>query len=310
MRARHKLVAILLTTSVVFSAVARAEPQELPIWPGVPPGSETWIWDEVKSTDTEGASPPVRIVRNVVRPTLIPYLPDPANASGTAVIIAPGGGFALALDGDEGSRIAEWLAKRGVAAFVLKYRLVHTAADPKDFDHEMKAVSERIQRTAKEHPGQVKTPVELRESTEWAIADGRQAVRYLRVHARDLNIAPDRIGLIGFSFGTGVSMGVVLHHDADSAPNFSAVVYGGGCIDGCPVPQEAPPIFAAVAQDDVYTFAAVKKLFDDWSAAGRSIEFHSFSKGGHGLSGVHWMEPFGHWLESLGLMSPGDRTRN
>ena len=88
-----------------------------------------------------------RNIRNVVNPTLTPVLPDPAKATGVAVIIAPGGGFrGLAID-HEGFQVARWLAERGIAAFVLKYRLVPT---PRDAATYMQSVMAEIGKRAPE----------------------------------------------------------------------------------------------------------------------------------------------------------------
>ena len=96
-------------------ATPAVAPKVINIWPGVAPGSEQWKQKET----TLGSGPMERIV-NVTTPTLTAYLPDPAKATGTAVIIAPGGGFIFL--GTDTHEIAEWLAARGIAGFVLKYR--------------------------------------------------------------------------------------------------------------------------------------------------------------------------------------------
>jgi acetyl esterase/lipase len=90
-----------------------ATPKVINIWPGVAPGSEQW-----KQKETMLGSGPMQRIVNVTTPTLTAYLPDPAKATGTAVIIAPGGGFIFL--GTDTQEIAEWLATRGIAAFVLK----------------------------------------------------------------------------------------------------------------------------------------------------------------------------------------------
>src|SRR5207253_5756406 len=95
-------------------------------------------------------------------------------------------------------------------------------------------------------PEQVRT---RREIPGLAAADGRQAMRVVRQRAAEWGIAPDRIGILGFSAGGAVTMGVVMDHDADSRPNFAAPIYGGGT-GGAPVPADAPPLFILVANDD------------------------------------------------------------
>src|SRR5205814_4105580 len=97
-----------------------ADAQIVNIWPGVAPGSEHWTQKERTVANT----PLGTVVFNVVTPTLTAYLPERARATGTGVIIAPGGAFvALAID-LEGNNVARWLQEKGIAAFVLKYRIM------------------------------------------------------------------------------------------------------------------------------------------------------------------------------------------
>src|SRR5436190_16551202 len=105
---------------------APAEPGAIPLGTGGVEGQaakETWYkqWGDP-------------FVRNVSRATLTPFLPDPAKANGAAVIVAPGGGFRILSMGNEGWEVARALNERGVAAFVLKYRLIPTAPEWADFD--------------------------------------------------------------------------------------------------------------------------------------------------------------------------------
>src|SRR3954469_4188860 len=125
--------AAMLITSVAFAQEppktpieAPAEPNAIPLDTGGVEGQaakETWYkqWNHP-------------FVRNVSHATLTPFLPDPAKANGAAVIVAPGGGFRILSMGDEGWEVAHALNERGVAAFVLKYRLRPTGADWAEFD--------------------------------------------------------------------------------------------------------------------------------------------------------------------------------
>lgn len=102
---------------------AAAQQQTIKIWPGAAPGSENWTEPEtvMKGNDTDR-------VANIVTPTLIAYLPEKSKATGTGILIAPGGGFSyLAID-KEGHLVAKWLQERGIAGFVLKYRTRQVAA--------------------------------------------------------------------------------------------------------------------------------------------------------------------------------------
>ena len=94
------------STSVVVDAVKPGPtPQEFAIWPGTAPGSETW---QQQPNDVSVFG--MHAVYNVVRPTLTAYFPDPAHATGAAVIVAPGGGFRFLNIDTEGTEVARWLA--------------------------------------------------------------------------------------------------------------------------------------------------------------------------------------------------------
>ena len=106
-----------------FSCVVFAQQPVIPLYSGVAPGSENARqkeWEVVSPTDKQ------RRIRNVTKPTLTAFLPDRAKANGTAIVIAPGGAFMHLAWEKEGIDVAKWLQERGVAAFVLKYRLIDT----------------------------------------------------------------------------------------------------------------------------------------------------------------------------------------
>src|SRR6185436_10250684 len=124
-------VTALVTAGLVLG-LGSGHAQTVNLWPGVAPGSESWTHKEMTVADT----PLGTVVFNVVTPTLTAYLPDKAKATGTGVIVAPGGAFvALAID-LEGRDVARWLQERGVAAFVLKYRILEKRGEgiPKGMD--------------------------------------------------------------------------------------------------------------------------------------------------------------------------------
>lgn len=233
------------------------------------------------------------MVRNVTRPTLTVYLADPTKANGTAVIIAPGGGFRFLSWQNEGTAVAEWLAARGVSAFVLKYRLLDTGESQEDFQ--------------KGKSGPPHTRPSDNNIDQLASADGRQAMKVVRQLSARWRIALNRIGIMGFSAGGVVAMGVVNQHDADSHPDFAAPIYGAG--PPAAIPADAPPLFILCAADDKGAIGGSMRLFSQWKAASLSAELHLYSKGGHGFGmsqrGLpidHWIDLFGDWLDVQGLM--------
>jgi acetyl esterase/lipase len=261
-----------------------AQAQVVNVWPGVAPGSETWTQNERTVENT----PLGTIVFNVVTPTLTAYLPARAKATGTGVIIAPGGAFiALALD-LEGRTAARWLQARGIAAFVLKYRLV-----------------------AKRQDGI--PAMDMDTAARYGIADGIHALTVVRQHATAWGFSPDRIGFLGFSAGAMVASGALLQRDSAARPSFAALIYGGpfGVIP--PIPQHLPPVFLAWAQDDDVALDPIVRFHAALTSAGARPEAHIFSTGGHGFgmrkqgtSSDHWIEEFYYWLEAQHL---GGRQR-
>src|ERR1700761_7063270 len=166
----HGLRVVGALLAAAFCCRAQA-PQTINIWPGVAPGSEKWTQQEKVEKDT----PVGTVIINVVSPTLTSYLPEKGKATGTGVIIAPGGAFvALAID-LEGNDVARWLQSRGIAAFVLKYRLIE-----------------------KRHEGLVDVG-DMDQAAKYGITDGIQAVKVVRQHAAEWEISPDRVGFMGFS---------------------------------------------------------------------------------------------------------------
>jgi acetyl esterase/lipase len=242
-------------------------------------------------------SGPIRILGNVTKPSLTVYRPAPGTANGTGIIVIPGGGFiSLAID-HEGYQVAEWLAARGVTAFVLKYR-VHPNPGFR-IPSELRKHPERFQ-VFKESFG-AGIPI--------AIADATQTLRYLRTNAAFFGIAPDRIGMIGFSAGAITTMGAVMNDDPADRPNFAAPIYGA--MDHKAPPADAPPLFIAVTEDDPAVPATESvAIFARWNAALLPAELHVYEKGGHGFGMTphglpvdSWTVAYEAWLRSHGWLT-------
>jgi acetyl esterase/lipase len=292
----------------------------IPVWPGAAPGSEDWKQKEVEYKSDWDRK---RMVRNVTAPTLTAFLPDPAVATGAAVVICPGGGFRFLSWQSEGTEVAEWLRARGVAAFVLKYRVVETPASEEDFRKEMTAFFRGLVNRRDgpaDAPGKrgegsrPAIPESMRKISQLAIADGRQALKVVRRRAAEWGIKPDRVGIMGFSAGGMVTMGVVLDSDKDSRPDFAAPIYGGGT-GGASVPEGAPPLFILCAADDRLAAAGSARLYAEWRTAGRPAELHIYEKGGHGFGMTprglpvdRWIERYGDWLAQRGLIKTDTKS--
>lgn len=307
--AKRSLLGLVPISILALSTVSSAQQQVIPLWPGGAPGSETWTQKE----DTTHFPPLAAggpLVRNVTQPTLTVFPPDPSPGNGTAVIVCPGGGFHFLSWDSEGTEVARWLSKRGVAAFLLKYRLVDTGPTAEDFRKALAALFTPPPNAG--HSAEASgLPESMRKVAPIAIADGRQAMKLVRQRASEWGIAPDRIGMIGFSAGGIVTMGVVMEHDAESRPNFAAPIYGAGLAEGSAAPPEAIPLFILCANDDPIAAAGSAATYTKWRAAGFPVEFHMYSKGGHGfgmnkqgLPTDHWIERFAEWLDAQGFMKP------
>ena len=156
----------------------------IPLYNGAAPGSETWTWNETEIKVDIGT-----VVFDVSKPTLTAFIPS--NPNGTAIIVAPGGAFhALAFD-HEGTEVAKRLNEKGVTAFVLKYRLVH-----QDPAHPENNIGNLMATKNFKKLDSLNAPV-----IPLALQDGLTAVKYVRQHAAEYKIDPNKIGFMGFSAG-------------------------------------------------------------------------------------------------------------
>jgi acetyl esterase/lipase len=242
--------------------------------------------------------------RNVTVATLTPFLPDPAKASGAAVIVAPGGGFRTLSMNNEGWDVARALADRGVAAFVLKYRLIQTPAEMGAFSQSMaRMFTEGAKDGAAARAAQQQDPA---KALAPQIADARAAFALVRSRAAAWHVDPDRIGMVGFSAGAMLTMATALHGQ-DAKPAFIGNVYGP--LAAVQVPAGAPPLFVALAADDPLFGNGGFGLIDSWRSAKRPVEFHLYEQGGHGFgmypkttTSTGWFDAFARWLDMHGYL--------
>ncbi len=291
------LAATLLWTMASVPAAA-AGGSIIPLYPkggvaqlGVP---------EVKTKLTTGLT----LIFNVSEPTLELFRPAPGRANGTAMIVAPGGGF-VGLEYDaSGTDIARRLAQRGITALVLKYRTIQSSGDPMQMpEAHLKEMDTLMAR--------VKTglPVEMPPfaGEPHAVADGARAMAIVRQRAQEWGIDPKRVGVIGFSAGAYLAADLAIG-DTASRPDFVVLLYGGL---RTPVPADASPAFIAAAADDPFQPNDAVQLFTAWRKAGVAAELHVYEQGGHGfdlkpkgMTSDHWFDEMLWWMRSRGLMAP------
>jgi acetyl esterase/lipase len=270
--------------------------EEIQLWPGVAPGSEGWTQQESKFTVPDAFA--VDGVRNVVVPTLTPVLPDPGSATGTGVLVCPGGGYFMLAMFHEGFDVAAWLAARGVAAFVLKYRVRETPASDVDWFTAMGAQAKSM--TIDD------LLAEMDRFWETPIADAVRAMGLIRERADEWGVNLDRLGAVGFSAGGQLVLDLASGPD-EARPRFIGAIYPAYA--GRAVPPDAPPLFLAVAEDDIlvsHTLAARQA----WKGVDRPVEAHLFAKGAHGfgmrkqgLPSDGWIDRLHDWLGSEGFLT-------
>jgi acetyl esterase/lipase len=244
-----------------------------------------------------------KFARNVTVATITPFLPDPAKASGAAVVVAPGGGFRTLSMENEGWDVARALAKRGVAAFVLKYRLHQTPADMAGFQRSM---AEMFSSAGRRPPRP--DPEQMMAALAPQLEDSRAAFALIRSRAAEWKIDPDRIGMVGFSAGAMLTMATVLVGE-DAKPAFAGDIYGP--LAPVTVPADAPPLFVALAADDPLFGNAGFGLIESWRAAKKPVELHLYEQGGHGFgmypketTSTGWFDAFVRWLTMHGMVKP------
>jgi acetyl esterase/lipase len=303
-RTGGRLGAVAIAAAFAFAAPALAQndamtPIAIPSQPGaivlgtgpLPGATAPEAWHRQYGSD---------FARNVTIATLTPFLPDPARATGAAVIVAPGGGFRTLSMDNEGWGVARALAARGVAAFVLKYRLNPT---PQDMDEFARSMRDMFSGTAR--PPRT-TPEQAMAGLAPQIADARAAFALIRGRAAEWHIDPQRVGMIGFSAGAMLTMATTLTGQ-DARPAFIGSIYGP--LAPVTVPADAPPMFVALAADDPLFGNAGFGLIDSWRSARRPVEFHLYEQGGHGFgmyqketTSTGWFEAFVRWLGMHGYL--------
>ena len=272
---------------LLLSAAILAADEEIPLWPKGAPGSEGKTDAEIVQRSSNGE----RSVYRVHHPSITPYLPAKDKATGTAVIVIPGGGHRVLAIEHEGYNVARWLSEHGIAAFVLKYRL------------------------ARETNSTYKVEVE-------ALADTQRAIRLVRSRAQEWNIDPARVGVMGFSAGGELAAFASMRFDngvegatdavdrQNSKPAFQALIYPGSSRRIEPT-KESPPVFLACGYNDRPDISkGLAEVYLKFKEAGVPAELHIYSDAGHGFglresnraAAGKWIDRFEEWLAERKLL--------
>lgn len=255
----------------------------LNLWPGEVPGS---IIDDSYTEVGQFINGLPSRYNKVTYPTLTVFLPPADKATGTAVLICPGGGYGTLAFDHEGYQIAEWLNNNGIAGIILKYRLP----------------SDQI----------------MKDKTIGPLQDAQEGMRFIRRHAAEWKINPRKVGVIGFSAGGHLASTLSTHYaeniyasDTVSArPDFSILIYPVITFDSTfthmgsrnnligrkPSPdlikhysnelqvnEKTPPAFLVHSMDD--NTVPVKNSVEYYNNLVKfkiPSELHVFRKGGHG----------------------------
>ena len=274
---------VLLPTIIV----AADEPKEIRLWPNGAPGSEGKSDKEIVQRGASGEWS----VYSIHNPSVTPYLPPKDKTTGAAVIVIPGGGHRVLAIDHEGYNVAQWLTERGIAAFVLKYRL------------------------ARETNSTYQVEVH-------ALADTQRAIRLVRSRAQEWGIDPARVGVMGFSAGGELAAFASMRFDngvegatdavdrQNSRPAFQALIYPGSSRKIEPT-KDSPPAFLACAYNDRPDIAeGLAEVYLRFKRAGVPAELHIYGSGGHGF-GVRasnrkpvatWLARFEEWLGDNGFL--------
>jgi acetyl esterase/lipase len=234
------------------------------------------------------------------KPAIYPYLPSPEKNTGAAILVCPGGGFNTRCTDQEGVLVSRWLKDRGIAGFILRYR--------------------------------IRPLYTMRESLQ----DARRAMQYLRAHAEEFHISPDRIGIIGFSAGAELAAGATFNDlpgKADSEDpierypsraNFMVLAYGSSPLRGREAGDDppaatgsvvAPPTFLFCTAEDTGHINGMIDLYTNLRRARVPVEAHFFLNGEHGVGLAQgdpvlgaWPDLMLNWMRSGGFLTGQGRV--
>ena len=291
-----------------WPVIAADNPLVVELWPGNVPdesgniGPEKFLMSPKLDRKQVEVTESTRMVTNVSRPTITIYRPAKDKDTGTAVLICPGGGYWNLYWQLEGEEVAAWLNSLGVTGMILKYRVPRRPDDTRG------------------------------EPARRPLQDAQRAVSLVRSKARDWGIAPERIGMAGFSAGGHLAIATATSFEKRSykpvddidktscRPDFAILAYSGylkpkdkdELAPGLRIPAGTPPIFLAHGGDDIISDPAHSVvMYLALKRAGVPAELHIYATAAHDF-GVRpsdhpcstWTQSCANWLRHQGLLKP------
>jgi acetyl esterase/lipase len=231
--------------------------------------------------------------QNISIPTIQVFLPRGDLNKKTAMIICPGGGMRANAIHHEGFDVAKALNKRGIAAFVLKYRLVpiHLIGKNEGLDHPYSKEKKQL---------------------AYGHLDALNAIAHVRENALKYDINPDKIGIMGFSAGGAVTMEATYKSSEKNRPNFIAPIYPWmKIVDDQEPPAYGPPIFIVCTTEDALKLAIPSaEIYTDWAEKNYISELHLYHHGKHGFGMRktnypvdNWFDNMVDWIDAIGMLN-------
>ena len=231
--------------------------------------------------------------QNISIPTIQVFLPRGNLNTKTAMIICPGGGMRANAIHHEGFDVAKALNKKGIAAFVLKYRLVpiHLIGKNEGLDHPYSKEKKQL---------------------AYGHLDALNAIAHVRENALKYEINPDKIGIMGFSAGGAVTMEATYKSSEKNRPNFIAPIYPWmKIVDDQEPPAYGPPIFIVCTTEDALKLAIPSaEIYTDWAEKNYISELHLYHHGKHGFGMRktnypvdNWFDNMVDWIDAIGMLN-------
>ncbi len=291
----RKTLGLLLLLSALCAVIIAAEPvpHVIYLWPAGHPTLQGANEKEITNPPNPQPGQVVRQFKNIHNPSIEVFPAPPGKANGTALILAAGGGHRELNTGTEGYDLNEWLHSLGVTVIILKYRLAQTPNYKYTVEGE-------------------------------ALQDTQRAIRIVRARAKEWNINPTRIGLLGFSAGGALAALADIRFDRGKAdavdpveqqscrPDFVGLVYAGWSpMDITAPPDAAPAFLTSAGVDDAFHARQTVEFFSSLFKVSVPADLHIYARGGHaggiklrdGIPFGTWHHRFADWLADIGMLN-------